>query len=288
MHEHLGFVGLGLMGYPMAERLLGAGYHLSVYNRTAEKMIPLGEKGAAVCATPSAVAATSEIMLSMLSTSDVLEGLSLSNNGILAGLRENSVHIDFSTVSPSITERLQKEYAARRRHFVHCPVLGSVPQAREGKLLLFAGGEPDVLRRISPLLSILGEKIWMFERPELATHTKLLCNSFIAGMMTTLAQAFVYSNKAGINPETLLEILGHSALNAPMYQTKGKSMIEGNFSPRFFLEHMLKDICLLLESAEILQATMPGMVAARELYERAEQRGLGRQDYSAVVKILEG
>ncbi|MBM4169766.1 MAG: NAD(P)-dependent oxidoreductase [Ignavibacteria bacterium] len=286
MRERVGFVGLGLMGFAMAERLLGAGYRLSVYNRTSEKITPLERTGAVRCATPSSVASRSDIVLSMLSTSEVLEDLSLSDGGILAGCRESSIHVDFSTVSPALTQRLQERYVAKNCHFVHCPVLGSVPQARDGKLLLFAGGKAEILQRISPLLATLGEEIWMFDRPELASHTKLLCNSFIAGMITTLAQALVYSGRAGVNPEILLEILSHSALNAPMYQTKGKSIIDGNFSPRFFLEHMLKDSHLILDSAEELQVPMPGIVAARGIYEKAEQQGFGRADYSSVVKIL--
>jgi 3-hydroxyisobutyrate dehydrogenase-like beta-hydroxyacid dehydrogenase len=223
----------------------------------------------------------------MVSNSEALTEIATAGNGVLEGAHDGSIHIDMSTVSPAVTRRLGEEYAKRKYSFLHSPVLGSVPQATDGSLLLFVGGDDDAYKRAEDALRNLGNKIWRFERPEQASHAKLLCNLFIAGMGTTLAQALVYAVKAEVNPETLLDIISHSALNAPMYQTKGNSILERNFAPRFFVEHMLKDVNLILEAGGTMNAPLPTIRAAQALFSAAAKAGFGREDYSAVVKVLE-
>jgi len=287
MKSSIGFVGLGLMGECMATRLLNAGYKVSVFNRTKEKAKALVAGGAQWCESPRLVAAQSEIVLSMVSNSEALIEIATGMEGVIRGLREGNIHIDMSTVSPEVTKQLGEEYAKKNCSFLHSPVLGSVPQATDGPLLLFVGGSNEPFRRAEEVLKVLGSRIWRFDRPEQASHTKLLCNLFIAGMGTTLAQALVYATKASVNPETLLDIIGHSSLSAPMYQTKGKSILERNFAPRFFVEHMLKDVNLILESGRTINAPLPTARAAEELFSAAVRAGFGKEDYSAVVKVVE-
>jgi 3-hydroxyisobutyrate dehydrogenase-like beta-hydroxyacid dehydrogenase len=282
----IGFVGLGLMGTPMAARILGAGHTLYVSNRTKEKAAPLIAGGAIWCDSPAQVSAKADILFSMLSTPDVLEHVALGKGGILAAAKPGTVHVDCSTVSPALTKKLYEEYKKKKCSFLHSPVLGSVPNATEGSLLLFAGGEKEAYNKAEPVLKVLGSNIWYFERVDQASNTKLLCNFFIAAMISGLAQGLVFAEKSGIDTKKFLDILGHSALNAPTYQTKGASMIDNDFTPRFFLEHMLKDINLVLESAQASHATMPTAEIARELYTKAKNSGFGKEDYSAVIKVL--
>ncbi|HXG38924.1 MAG TPA: NAD(P)-dependent oxidoreductase [Bacteroidota bacterium] len=283
MKPTVGFIGLGLMGLPMAQRLQSAGFPLNVYNRTRQKAEGLLSQGAVWCDSPAKVARQSEIVFTMISTSEVLKELAAE---IRPALNKGSIHIDTSTVSPSLTAELYQEYRADGKHFLHSPVLGSIPQATDGTLLLFVGGDDDAYRRSEDALKVLGKQVWRFPEVDQASHTKLLCNLFIAGMITTLAQAIVFAQKAGVDPRTLLDILPHSALNSPMYQSKGKSIIEGNFTPRFFLDHMLKDINLMLEAAGKRGVSLPTIEVAQELFAQASQMGLGKEDYSAVVKVL--
>ncbi|MGA7162283.1 MAG: NAD(P)-dependent oxidoreductase [Bacteroidota bacterium] len=287
MKISVGFIGLGLMGSPMAARLLAAEYPLSVFNRTEKKAAGLVNRGAQWCQSPKEVAEHSDIVFSMLSNSDALTETATGKNGIINGLRKGSIHVDMSTVSPVTTEQLNREYTMHGCFFLHAPVLGSVPQATDGSLLLFVGGSNEGFRSAEPLLKLLGGNIWRFERPEQASYTKLLCNLFIAGMGTTLAQALVLAQKANVNPTTLLDIISHSSLNASMYQTKGTSMLERNFSPRFFVEHMLKDINLILDSGKRLDVPLPGVEVARTLFSEAAAAGFAHEDYCAVVKVLE-
>jgi len=223
----------------------------------------------------------------MVSNSSALEEITRGAGGIVQGLRKGAVHVDTSTVSPVTTRQLAVEYERRGFFFVHSPVLGSVPQATDGSLLLFVGGKEEAFTKVRDLLNILGKKIWRFERPEQASYAKLLCNLFIGAMGTTLAQALVLAQKADVNPETLLDILSNSPLSAPMYQTKGNSIIDRNFSPRFYVEHMLKDINLILDAGKNLGAPLPGIEVARSLFSEASETGSAHEDYSAVVKVLE-
>ena len=287
MKPSVGFIGLGLMGSPMAARLLTSGFRLTLYNRTVQKAEALVKRGASLSPSPHAVAERSDIVISMVSNSEALEKIATGPDGVMSGLRHGGVHIDMSTVAPSLTRQLSVAYEKEGCHFLHSPVLGSVPQATDGSLLLFAGGTNDAFDLAKPVIEILGSRVWRFERPEQATQAKLLCNSFIAGMMSTLGQALVYAEKADVDAEILLDILANSSLNAPMYQTKGKSALARNFAPRFFAEHMLKDINLLLDAGNEMSLSLPVAETARRLFADTVASGYGREDYSAVVKVLE-
>lgn len=286
MNYHLGFIGLGLMGTPIATRLLKAGNELCVYNRTKEKAKTILGEGAHWCETPADVARQSEIVFSMVSTPEVLKEIALGSDGVMQGLSKGAIHIDTSTVSPSLTKELTEHYAARGCYFLHSPVLGGPTQAADGTLLLFVGGDIGAYHRVEPLVNVIGKQHWHFDRAERATMMKLLCNSFIAGMITTLTQALVCAEKAQMNPQALLDVLGQSGLNSPMYQTKGNSILAENFAPRFFLDYMLKDINLMLDAAGELGSPMPALEVTQELFVQAQLAGFGKEDYSAVIKTL--
>jgi len=286
IQQRLGFVGLGLMGLAMATRLVKAGHTLVIHNRTKSKGDSLLTAGARWGNNPAEVARESEIVFTMLSTPDVLKETALGAHGILTGLKKDGIHVDCSTVSPAVTRHLELEYSSRGRVFLHCPVLGSVPQASDGSLLLLVGGAPDAIQRVESVLKDFGSKIWKFNLAEDASHAKLLCNLFIAGAITTLGQAIVFAEKASVPPLTILDIIGNSALNSPAFQTKGKSILEGNFAPRFFTEHMLKDVTLMIEAAAEKGVKLPTIEVARQLLTTAVERGFGKEDYSSVVKVL--
>jgi 3-hydroxyisobutyrate dehydrogenase len=135
-------------------------------------------------------------------------------------------------------------------------------------------------------VKLFGGKIWRFQTAEQATNTKLLCNFFIATMISSLAQGIVFAEKNGIVPSTILDILASSSLGAPTYQVKGPSMIENKFAPRFFLKHMLKDINLFLDAAGASNAPVPSAEVAQDLYSKAVEAGLEKEDYAAVIKVL--
>lgn len=283
MKPTLGFIGLGMMGAPMALRLINAGYTVHVFNRSKEKAGAVIERGAIWNNSPADVARNADVVFSMLTNDEVLKNIS---SAIQPNLRAEGIHIDCSTVSPAVTASLEKEYFAGNKFFLHSPVLGSIPQATDGSLLLFVGGNNDAFLRSEFILKVLGQKIWRFPKAEQASHVKLIMNSFIAGMIATLSQALMYAQKAEVSGTTMLDVLNHSALNATMYQTKGASILQNNFTPRFFLENLLKDANLFRETAQSLSVSTPIADTVKSMLDEAIRRGLGKEDYSAIVKVL--
>jgi 3-hydroxyisobutyrate dehydrogenase len=283
MKPTLGFIGLGLMGAPMATRLINAGYTLHVYNRTKEKAQPLLEKGAVWNNSAADVAKNVEIVFSMVTNDAAVREVT---DAVQSSLRLGGIHIDCSTVSPAIISKIEKEYSDSSRSFLHSPVLGGIQQATEGSLLHFTGGDHAAFERSEEALMVIGEKIWRFPKAELASHTKLIMNSFIAGMMATLAQAINYADDASIGGTTVLDILAHSKFNAASFQVKGKMMVEKNFVPSFFLENLLKDTNLFRDAAQSLRASTPIADTAKSLLETVAAQGFGKEDYSAIIKAL--
>ena len=283
MKPTLGFIGLGLMGAPMSMRLLKAGYTLHIFNRTKEKAASLITNGAHWQNSPADVAANAEIVFTMLTNDAAVKEVT---SQIQPKLATNGIHIDCSTVSPELTRALEQQYMKEGKSFLTSPVLGGVQQAIEGSLLLFVGGNDEAFKRVELILNILGEKIWKFPNAETASHLKLIMNSFIAGMTSTLAQAITYSEHAGIGGKTVLDVLNHSKLNSASFQAKGKMMLEKNFSALFFTENLLKDTNLFIDAAHSLNSPTPIAETAKTLLEKALAQGLGKDDYSAIIKVL--
>jgi 3-hydroxyisobutyrate dehydrogenase len=279
----IGFIGLGLMGAPMASRFLQLGNTVHIHNRTKEKGTLLIEQGAVWNNSAANVAMNAEIVFTMLTNDDALRKTSTE---IQSALKIDGVHIDCSTVSPTLTSALESEYQSSQRGFLHSPVLGSIPQATNGSLLLFVGGKDEIFSRTESLLNILGSKIWRFPTAQQASNMKLIMNSFIAGMIATLSQALVFAKKTDIEGTTVLDVLTHSVLNSGMYQARGESILQNNFAPRFFLENLLKDTNLFRDAAMSMNAPTPVADMVKLLLEQAVTEGFAKEDYSAIVKVL--
>ena len=284
MANKIGFIGTGLMGFQMAKRLIQAGHELYLYNRTKQKAEPLLESGAVWCPSPSEVALQSGIIFSMITNDAALEEIS---EQILKNLPEEGIHVDCSTISGEISRELEKRYRTANRYFIHSPVLGSYPQAENGTLLLFVGGNETAYSRVAQFLNILGNKSWYFEKAEQASYTKIIMNSFIGGLAATLVQGLVFAAKTGINGNTILEILQSSSLNSTMFQTKGKMIMDRNFNPRFYVENLFKDVKLMIDAAEKLGTPVPVAKTVKVILDSALSMGLAKEDYIALVKVLE-
>jgi 3-hydroxyisobutyrate dehydrogenase-like beta-hydroxyacid dehydrogenase len=284
---NVGLIGLGVMGMPLAERLLNAKHTLTVHNRTAEKAQPLLKRGANWADTPADVARNSEVVISIVSDPAAVEAISLSESGILVGLGPDSVHCDLSTVGPAWSKTIAQVYAERERRFVQSPVLGSKRQIEEGLLLVFGGGAEEDVRRCEPVWRAFAARVWHLPTPEQAATTKLACNLLIAHMILGLGQSLLFAQKGGVTPAKILDILDASALGAPMYKSKGNSILERNFNANFYVQHMLKDLSLAADAGRETGTSMPLNALSRELFIAAAQQGWGEEDYSAVVKVLE-
>ncbi len=284
--KKIGFIGLGIMGEAMAKRLLKNGYGLVVYNKTQEKISKLGVEGVTPALSPADVAKNSELAISMLSNSNAVEEVVYGKGGIFEGMKPGFIHIDMSTISPITTKKLYDDYKERGAYFVHAPVLGSKSQAIDGSLLIFVGGDKPAVERCREILKVIGKRVWEFDSVEKATRLKLVMNSMIAMMIVALSQAFVLAERSGVSKEIVLDVLENSALNSAMYQNKGRTIMNGNFEPNFYVKHMLKDIKLVLEMAEDLKVSLPVISIIREFYVQALSKGYENEDYSAVFKVI--
>lgn len=286
MNMKIGFAGTGAMGNPMALRLLSAGHELYVYNRTREKTAGLERAGAVVSDSPAEAASEADLVFSMVTNNEALSEITFGERGILSSLKAGATHIDCSTVLPGLTTQLYNEYKKTGRNFIHAPVLGSIPQATEGSLLIFPGGDKEVIEKLIPVLNLLSKKIWVFDAPAKSSAMKIALNSIIAGTITMLSQSMTMVQKSGMQGETFLEILSHSVLNSQTMQFKGKTILENNFEPRFTVENLLKDAVYMKEAAGDAGARSDLAELTIRLLKEAVDFGVGQEDYSALVKIF--
>lgn len=283
----IGFVGTGILGTPMVERLLAVRNEVAVYNRTPAKLERLRELGAVVAKTPAEAADGNEVVISVVTDPEAVLAVTNGPNGIATALQASSVHCDMSTVTPQSAARLAAEYAAHGGRFVQAPVMGSKKQIIESTLVILAGGSDDDIDICERAWSAFAGQVWRLPDAEQAATSKLACNMLIAQMIVALGQTLLYARKGGVDPAIVLDIIQSSNLAAPMYASKGKTLIERNFTPNFFVRNMLKDLNLAALSASEFALPQPLNATARELFVSAVARGYGDEDYSAVVKVLE-
>jgi 3-hydroxyisobutyrate dehydrogenase len=279
-------LGAGLMGAPMAERLLDGGHQLTVWNRTAAKLAPLTARGAAPAASPREALAASEASLLMLRDGPVTERLLLEGDGLpdLAG----RTLIQMGTISPAESQALAEAVAEAGGDYLEAPVLGSTPQAREGKLLIFAGGDPDLFERWLPLLAELGIGPRRVGRIGSAAAVKIALNQVIASHVTALSLALGLVRGGGVSPEIFMDILRKSSLYAAAFDGKLPRLLARDFAaPNFPTEMLLKDVDLALGEARDLELDGSALAGIRQVLSRAVDGGWGRDDYSAVYAVID-
>lgn len=286
-HPNVGFIGVGWLGRPMAERLLSRGFTLRVFNRTREKAAELEPKGATTVSSPAEAARGADAVVTVLSDDRALEAVCHGPEGLYAGLPPSATHLEMSTISAKTAKRLAAEVEAGGAGFLDAPVLGSGPQAIEGKLIIMVGGRQEVLEGNRPVLEALGNKIVHTGDVGSASQMKLVANEFIASMMLGFAQGMTLAQKAGLRPEMVMDVLDASALRSPFYAGKLDRLRSRDFTPNFPLKWLLKDVRLILEMGSDLGVPLPGIEAARGVCSSAVERGLSELDYSAIIQWFE-
>jgi 3-hydroxyisobutyrate dehydrogenase len=288
MAEAVGFIGLGIMGSRQAASLRRAGFELTVYNRTRERADTwAGEHGGDVADSPRAVAERASVVITMVVDGAQVEELLLGDDGAVHGARENTLFIDMSTIGPADARRIGAALEERGHRFVDAPVTGSAPKAEDGTLTIMAGGSDEDMERAMPLLEAMGELIVHVGPAGTGQQVKVLSNAVSAVNCATLAQALAVGRRADVDLDALLKVMGAGSANSTMLQLKGEPMLAHDFTPLFKLEHMLKDVRLCLEEAREAGAAFPAAALAGELYAAGAGRGLGEQDFAAVLEVVE-
>ena len=283
----LAFIGLGVMGGPMAANLLGAGHSLSVFNRTAAKSSRLSAKGAHVAKTPAEAVKNAEtIFICVTDTKDV-EHVLCAADGILAGSKRGSVIIDHSTISPTATRSFAEKAAAVGVQFIDAPVSGGDIGAREAKLSIMCGGDRATFDRVEPLLRHLGKSITYCGPSGSGQSTKLVNQILVSVTLLGVSEALVFARKSGLNLETTLRAVLGGAANSWQLERLGPKMIAGDNRPGFSVDLQQKDLSLLLKAAEDSKTSLPAASLVHQLFTAAQAAGHGKDGTQSLYTVLE-
>jgi 3-hydroxyisobutyrate dehydrogenase-like beta-hydroxyacid dehydrogenase len=276
-------VGLGKMGSPIAERILDAGYALSVYNRTASKAQPLVERGAARLAAAADALQAADVCLTMLADDGALESTAAE---ILGGARRGTTLVDMSTVSVAASERVARAAADAGVEYLRAPVSGNPGVVIAGNLTIVVSGPEEVARELDPLLRSIGPTIYYVGDGEAARVVKLALQVLIGGIAELLAEALVLGERAGVDRAKLLEVIGNSAVGSPFVKYKTEPLLRDDYSATFTTAMMLKDVDLVLELAASHGASLPLTRELRELLADAAATALADRDFMALYLRL--
>jgi len=283
----VGFIGLGLMGLPMARNVLRAGYQLTVYNRTAAKAGALVAEGAQQADTPAEVAQRSDSVVTMVTDSaDVLEVVE-GEHGLLSGASSGLTWIDMSTISPDVTRRLGAAAAARGVEALDAPVSGGPPGAEAGTLSIMVGGKQEVFDACLPLLATMGTSIVRVGDLGSGQVTKACNQIVIAATLSGIAEALVIGAKAGVDPVLIRQALMGGYAGSRLLEVHGERMIRHTFEPGFFVRLHNKDLHIALQMARSLSVSAPVTALAAQHFNALIADGDGELDNSAMLKVYE-
>jgi len=283
---NLGYVGLGVMGGRMAERLIGRGHTVTGYNRTRAKAQWLIDKGLRWAETPRDVDASSDVTFTMVTDSHALEAIADGPDGVLAGIGPGKVLIDMSTVSPTTSRDLAARVRASGADMLDCPVSGSVLTLEQGKLTMMVGGERAVYERVLPLLLDIGPKATYVGGHGLAVSMKIALNLSIGVQLLAFSEGILLAEKSGIDRNTAVEVFTNSALASPMLGYRGPFVLNLPDEAWFNVRMMQKDTTLALEMGRTLGVTLPTTAIANEFLTAARGLGLEEKDCAAVFHVL--
>uniref|UniRef100_A0A7N0TY41 Glyoxylate/succinic semialdehyde reductase 2, chloroplastic n=1 Tax=Kalanchoe fedtschenkoi TaxID=63787 RepID=A0A7N0TY41_KALFE len=282
----IGFLGLGIMGTPMATNLLKAGCDVTVWNRTKSKCDPLISLGAKYKSTPEEVAASCDVTFAMLADPESAFEVAAGPQGAAKGMSAVKGYVDVSTVDAPTSKQIGERIKETGAMFLEAPVSGSKKPAEDGTLIFLTAGDQPLYEKVSPLLDIMGKSRFYLGDVGNGAAMKLVVNMIMGSMMASFSEGLLLCEKAGLDPSDLVKVVSQGAISAPMFSMKGPAMIQSLYPTAFPLKHQQKDLRLALELAESVSQPTPIAAAANELYKVAKSNGLSDQDFSAVIEAL--
>jgi 3-hydroxyisobutyrate dehydrogenase len=282
----IGWIGTGVMGTSMCGHLLAAGFEATVFNRTLTKMAGLVERGAKAAQTPREVAEASDVIFTIVGYPSDVRAVTLGPGGTLEGAKPGSVLVDMTTSEPALAVEVFEAAKLKQVDAVDAPVSGGDVGAREARLSIMIGGEPEVVSSLRPLFEAMGKTIVHQGGPGSGQHTKMVNQVLIASGMIGVCEALLYGYKAGLDLTTVLQSVGSGAAGSWSLNNLGPRMIAGNFDPGFYVEHFLKDMGIALAEARRMNLALPGLALAEQLYRAVEAQGNGRKGTHALLLAL--
>ena len=289
MPHPIGFIGLGLMGRPMAKHLVAAGHRLTVYNRSHPATDDLVAAGAHAGDSPAGVARQSDIVITMLPDTPDVEAVIAGANGVLEGVRQGAVVVDMSSISPVATRRLASLVAARGATMLDAPVSGGEIGAKNASLSIMVGGDRDAFERVRPVLAHMGNAeriIHIGDEPGSGQICKICNQMAIGGALAGVSEAFALARKAGVDPARVRQALLGGFAASRVLEVHGERMLTGNYVPGFRTRLYQKDLRIAHETASVLGVPTPATDVVAALVRALMERGDGDLDYSAVGTAL--
>jgi 3-hydroxyisobutyrate dehydrogenase len=271
----------------MAGRLIDAGYDLNVYNRTPGKCAPLVSKGAKLMDGPGEVASASDVVFSIIGFPEDVEDVYLAPGGVVERARPGALLIDMTTSSPSLARRIYDAAKARGAGACDAPVTGGDKGAREAKLAILVGGDEGDFNRALPLFRVLGKNIVHFGPAGSGQYAKLANQVIIAGTMLGLCEGLAYAERAGIDPKKLVECIENGAAGSWSLSNYGPRILDGDFSPGFFVKHFIKDMNLAKESSLAFGLDLSGLATALASYRKLAEQGGGENGTQGLYRLYE-
>jgi 2-hydroxy-3-oxopropionate reductase len=287
MNPKIGFIGLGIMGKPMARNLIKAGFPLTVHNRSRAKVDEVVRDGAVAAASPAEIAAGADIVITMLPNSPDVEAVALGPHGVKEGAKAGQLFIDMSTINPIVSQKIAKELEPLGVAMVDAPVSGGEKGAIDGALSIMAGGKPEDFERALPVFNALGKTITHMGPLGAGGFTKLANQIIVAINLTAIGEALVFGAKAGVDPQKMVRALSGGLAGSKCLDQKSEKILTGDFAPGFKIDLHFKDLNLIQDAARSIGVPIPTAAFVEQLFSALRVRERGGMDHSAVVTLFE-
>ncbi len=287
MMKRIGFIGLGLMGTGMSKNLLKAGYPVTVWNRTASKMEPLVEAGAKAAGSPREVAENSDVVIGIVTDSPDVEQVLLGPDGVIHGAREGMICIDMSTISPITTREVSAKLAEKGVKMLDAPVSGGVIGADNGTLSIMVGGDEGVFDECLPIFEAMGKTITLVGGIGDGQVTKAVNQILVGTTMLGVAEALVFAKKAGVDVEKCHAAVSGGAAGSWQLTNNGGRVLRGDMEPGFKIKDYLKDLRIIMETAESIEMPLPATSLVQQMYRGMQAEGLLEKGTQAVSMMVE-
>jgi 2-hydroxy-3-oxopropionate reductase len=283
----IGFIGLGIMGKPMSKNLIKAGYQLIVSDFNKNAVSELQQLGAEVAETPKEIAEKSDIVITMLPNSPNVKQVALGENGLIEGAHEGLVYIDMSSIAPAASQEVYKVLIEKGVDMVDAPVSGGEPKAIDGTISVMVGGKKEVFDKVKPVLEAMAGSVVLVGEIGAGNVTKLANQVIVALNIAAVSEAFVLSQKAGVNPEAVFEAIRGGLAGSTVLEAKAPMMLNRNFNPGFRINLHIKDLANAMEAGHEVGAPLPLTAAVLEMMYGLKVDGHEFDDHSSLLKYYE-
>jgi len=282
----IGWIGTGVMGAPMAGHLQAAGHDLYVFNRTRQKAESLISKGAQWCNSAAEVAAHAEVVFTIVSFPADVETVYFGEKGVLSTEGPCRIVVDMTTSRPMLAQRIDKKAAEKGMDSLDAPVSGGDIGARNAALAIMAGGSKKTFNTILPLFQLMGQNISYMGESGAGQHTKMANQILVAGTMIGTCESLLYAEKAGLDQQQVIDIIGKGAASCWSVNNLGPRIVREDFDPGFIVEHFVKDMGIALQEAAAAELSLPGLALVHQLYLAVKAQGNGRSGTQALILAL--